>query len=161
ASLEGSAALTGRLASAYLSCVVGSIDTPLPDVDLWAPVQLDGLPQPLLDARDRHDWVEVRSELKRIMDPVGTDGAYGRALLQFVMQLPIVSDPVLARYRGSIAVDHGDWENLQQAIAAGAIGADELIGVRDIILAPLDRREPPSTRATHQAVLFAAYEFQL
>ena len=94
------------------------------------------------------------------MDGVTTDGVYGRALLQFVMWLPLPSDPVLARYRASISIDHGDWDDLQRHLSETPIEAEEPIGVRDAILAPLDREEIPHHAGAHQKVLFEAYEFQ-
>ena len=71
------------------------------EVDLWAPVPFDALPGPLVEAAKRSDWKAVRDELRKVMDGLTTDGVYGRALLQFVMSLPLQSDPVLARYRAS------------------------------------------------------------
>jgi DNA-binding CsgD family transcriptional regulator len=128
-------------------------------VDLWAPVPFDALPLSLLTAADRSDWKTVRDELQTVLDPVTTDGVYGRALLQFVMSLPLPSDPVLARYRGSICMDHGDWDGLRRHLAANPVGASELIGVRDIILASTDRTEPPRASAEHERFLFEIYEF--
>jgi len=95
------------------------------------------------------------------MDGLTTDGVYGRALLQFVMSLPLPSDPVLARYRASICIDHGDWDGLRLQLTSNPIGAAELIGVRDTILAGIDRTEPPHTDADHERFLFEIYEFVL
>jgi len=131
------------------------------DVDLWAPVPLDELPGPLLEARERSDWKTVREELRKVMDGLTTDGRYGRALLQFVMSLPLPSDPVLARYRAAICIDHGDWDGLLLHLRSNPIEAAELIGVRDILLASPDRREPPKTTAEHERFLFEVYEFVL
>src|SRR6266568_6133648 len=131
------------------------------DVDLWAPVPLDELPGPLLEARERSDWKTVREELRKVMDGLTTDGRYGRALLQFVMSLPLPSDPVLARYRAAICIDHGDWDGLLLHLRSNPIEAAELIGVRDILLASPDRREPPKTTAEHERFLFEIYEFVL
>jgi hypothetical protein len=74
-------------------------------------VSLDGLPVSLglVRAADRSDWRAVREELRTVIDSATTDGVDGRALLQFVMSLPLPSDPVLARYPASICVDHGEW----------------------------------------------------
>jgi DNA-binding CsgD family transcriptional regulator len=95
------------------------------------------------------------------MDGLTTDGVYGRALLQFVMSLPLPSDPVLARYRASICIDHGDWDGLRRHLTSNPIGAAELIGVRDTILAGIDRTEPTHTDADHERFLFEVYEFVL
>jgi hypothetical protein len=78
-----------------------------PAVDLWAPVSFEGLPPALLDAAARSDWEAVRAQLHTVMDAVTTDGAYGRALLQFVMTTDLPTDHVLDRYRASICVDTG------------------------------------------------------
>src|SRR2546425_13369294 len=131
------------------------------ELDLWAPVPFDDLPGALLEAAGRSDWKTVRVELRKIMDGVTTDGVYGRALLQFVMSLSLASDPVLARYRASICIDHGDWDGLLRHLASNPLAAAELIGVRDIILASTDRTEPPHTDAEHERFLFEVYEFVL
>ena len=133
--------------------------TPPTEVDLWAPVPFDDLPGPLLEAAGRSDWKTVRDELRKVMDGLTTDGVYGRALLQFVMSLPLPSDPVLARYRASICIDHGDWDGLLRHLGSNPIEAAELIGVRNIILASTDRREPPHAEAEHHRFLFEVYEF--
>src|SRR5437870_12206538 len=112
--------------------VVGTRPT---EIDLWAPVPFDDLPRPLLEAAARSDWTTVRDELRAVMDGLTTDGVYGRALLQFVMSLPLPSDPVLARYRAAICIDHGDWDGLRRHLASNPIGAAELIRVLDRILA--------------------------
>src|SRR2546425_13021817 len=129
-----------------------------PEIDLWAPVPFDALPGRLVDAADRSDWKTVRDELGKVMDGLTTDGVYGRALLQFVMSLPLPSDPVLARYRAAICIDHGDWDGLRRHLASNPIGAAELIGVRDSILAGTDNMEPPNTEAKHPRFLFEGYE---
>ena len=95
------------------------------------------------------------------MDGLTTDGVYGRALLQFVMSLPLPSDPVLARYRASICIDHGDWDGLLRHLGSNPVEAAELIGVRNIILASTDRREPPQAETEHHRFLFEIHEFLL
>jgi DNA-binding CsgD family transcriptional regulator len=122
-------------------------------------VPFDSLPVALLRAAERSDWKAVRDELRTVMDGIRTDGVYGRALLQFVMSLPLPTDPVLARYRASICIDHGDWDGLSRHLASNPIEAAELIGVRDIILASTDRTEPPQANAEHHRFLFEIYEF--
>jgi DNA-binding NarL/FixJ family response regulator len=139
---------------------VGSrVGESLPVVDLWAPVPFDDLPPSLLGAAERSDWKSVRDELQTVMNGLKTDGVYGRALLQFVMSLPLQSDPVLARYRAAICIDHGDWDGLLRHLASRPIEAAELIGVRDIILGSTDQREPPRADAEHHRFLFEIYEF--
>jgi len=134
--------------------------TLLPPVDLWAPVPFDDLPAALTDAAARSDWPAVKAQLRTVMDSNTTDGAYGRQLLQFVMKVPLPSDSALVRYRASICVDHGDWDGLQGYLASDLIEAIELVGIRDIILAPLDRRAPPSSSAEHHRILFELYDCQ-
>jgi DNA-binding CsgD family transcriptional regulator len=139
---------------------VGSrVGESLPVVDLWAPVPFDDLPPSLLRAAERSDWKAVRDGLQTVMNGLKTDGVYGRALLQFVLSLPLPSDPVLARYRAAICIDHGDWDGLLRQLAARPIEAAELIGVRDIILGTTDQREPPHAGAEHHRFLFEIYEF--
>src|SRR5439155_790215 len=153
-----------RLSSAgpanYHPGAVGSKVAGMPAVDLWAPVSFDGLPLALLDAAARTDWEAVRAELRTVMDAVTTDGAYGRALLQFVMTTDLPTDHVLDRYRASICIDYGDWDGLQRHMAADPIEAAELIGIRNIILAPTDRTDPPPSAAEHQRMLFEIYEWE-
>lgn len=131
-----------------------------PTVDLWAPVPFDDLPASLRGAAERHEWTTVRTEIQGLLDAVTTDGPLGRELLQFVMQVPLAPDPLLDRYRASICVDHGDWDGLRRHLARTPIEAAEPVGVRDAILAPLDREEIPRHAGAHQKVLFEAYEFQ-
>ena len=131
-----------------------------PPVDLWAPVPFDDLPADLREAAARSDWPAVKTQLHTVMDSTTTDGAYGRQLLQFVMKVPLPSDSVLVRYRASICVDHGDWDGLQRYLASDIIEPIELVGIRDIILAPLDRRGPPPSNAEHHRILFELYDCQ-
>lgn len=102
----------------------------------------------------------MRDQLATVMDAVSTDGVYGRQLLQLVMRLPLGVYPVFDRYRAAVAIDHGDWDDLQRCLERGLVEEAELVGVRDIVLAPLDRIDPPQTATPHHAVLFAAYEYQ-
>ncbi len=76
------------------------------------------------------------------------------------MRLPLGIYPVFDRYRAAVAIDHGDWDGLQRCLERGLVEEAELIGVRDIVLAPLDRLDPPQTAVPHHAVLFSAYEYQ-
>src|SRR3989442_8176 len=138
---------------------MGSSATGLPArVDLWAPMPLDDLPPTLRDAAAQGDWAGLREQLRTVMDGVTTDGRYGRELLQFVMTVPMPSDPVTERYKASICIDHGDWDGLQRHLALNPIGAAELIGIRDIILAPTDRKAPPRAGAEHERLQVKAYE---
>jgi hypothetical protein len=105
---------------------------------LWAPVGVDQLPVELVNAVTGEDWPQVRDQLATVMDAVSTDGVYGRQLLQVVMRLPLGVYPVFDRYRATIAIDHGDWDGLQKCLERGLVEGAELIGVRDIVLAPLD-----------------------
>jgi len=139
---------------------VGSSGGVLGAVDLWAPAGVESLPKGLVDSVRNEDWPRVRDELATVMDAVTTDGIYGRQLLQLVMRLPLGIYPVFDRYRAAVAIDHGDWDGLQKCLELGLVEEAELIGVRDIVLAPIDRREPPATSIPHHAVLFGAYEFQ-
>ena len=148
----------GRLAS--LAAVGSRVGEPSPAVDLWAPVGVDQLPFDLVNSVAGQDWPRVRDQLATVMDAVTTDGVYGRQLLQLVMRLPLGIYPVFDRYKAAIAIDHGDWDGLQRCLELGLVEEAELIGVRDIVLAPVDRCEPPQTAVPHHAVLFAAYEYQ-
>src|SRR2546430_10616862 len=135
----------------------GALPSP---VDLWAPVPFDDLPHGLTDAAARSDWQAVKAPPRRIVVANATDGEYGRKLLQFVMKVPLPSDSVLDRYRASICIDHGDWDGLQRYLASDLIEPIELVRIRDIILAPLDRRVPPPSTAEHHRILFELYDCQ-
>src|SRR3989442_15701021 len=97
----------------------------------------EGDPPPLLAALRTNDWQEVRAQLTTIQDGQTTDGVYGRALIQVAMELPIGIDPLFDRYRAAAAIDHGDWDTLRRCIASNPIAPAELLGVRDLLLAPL------------------------
>lgn len=132
------------------------------DIDLWAPVSREGLPTPLLETLDRKAWTEVKQQLATIMDGMTTDGSYGRALIQVALELPLGVDPVFDRYRAAAAIDHGDWDTLRQCIANNPIAPAELLGVRDVLLAPLDQVDLPSELASSQfAMYLGPYEYQL
>jgi DNA-binding CsgD family transcriptional regulator len=129
------------------------------EVDLWAPVSRDVLPRKLNEAMERRDWPSVRNELGTIMDGVTTDGAYGRALLQLALELPTGVDPVFDSYRGAASIDHGDWDGLRRCIA-GAVEPIQLLGMRDVLLGPLDQVDVPREPSDY-GMLFGAYEHQL
>lgn len=128
--------------------------------DLWAPVGSDHLPSELVAAFDGRDWPQVRVRLQTVMDAMITDGPYGRELFQLVLQLPIGFDPVFERYRASAMVDHGEWDALRDSLAAHPLQPTEVLGLRDIITAPVDRATLPATTEPHHRVLFETYEFQ-
>ncbi|TMF56116.1 MAG: hypothetical protein E6I19_07130, partial [Chloroflexi bacterium] len=77
-----------------------------------------------------------------------------------MLQLPIGFDPVFERYRASAMVDHGEWDALRNSLAARPLEPTEVLGVRDIITAPVDRSSLPAVTESHQRVLFESYEFQ-
>lgn len=128
--------------------------------DLWAPVGFAHLPQELVSAFRNGDWPRVRVQLQTVMDAMITDGPYGRELFQLVLQLPIGFDPVFERYRASAMVDHGDWDGLRTSLAAQPLEPTEVLGVRDIITAPVDRLTLPLVMEPHHRVLFETYEFR-
>lgn len=131
-----------------------------PVIDLWAPVPFDELPAELVRAVVNEDWPQAKEFLGGVMDAVTTDGVYGRALLQLVMRLPLGVYPVFDRYRASVAIDHGNWDELRRCLASNVIEPAEPLGVRDVILAPLDRVVPPPATEEHHRVLHEVYEFQ-
>ena len=130
------------------------------EIDLWAPVSRGGLPAALVAAMQKRDWALVRRELELIMDGITTDGAYGRALLQLALELPVGIDPVFDSYRGAASIDHGDWDGLRQCIASAPIEPLQLLGMRDVLLGPLDQVEFPRG-PTRYAMLFNGYEYQM
>ncbi len=131
-----------------------------PEPDLWAPVGFTHLPPDLVSAFQGGDWPEVRVRLQTVMDAMVTDGPYGRELFQLVLRLPIGFDPVFERYRASAMVDHGEWDALRSSLAALPLEPTEVLGLRDIITAPVDRSTFPATTEPHHRVLFEPYEFQ-
>lgn len=128
--------------------------------DLWAPVGFEHLPRDLVSAFRGGDWPQVRVRLQTVMDAMVTDGPYGRELFQLVLQLPIGFDPIFERYRASAMVDHGEWDALRNSLAAHPLEPTEVLGLRDIITAPVDRASLPVATAPHHRVLFETYEFQ-
>jgi DNA-binding CsgD family transcriptional regulator len=128
--------------------------------DLWAPVGFEHLPRELVSAFRGGDWPQVRIRLQTVMDAMVTDGPYGRELFQLVLQLPIGFDPVFERYRASAMVDHGEWDALRSSLAARPLEPTEVLGLRDIITAPVDRSSFPVATQPHHRLLFAPYEFQ-
>lgn len=131
-----------------------------PNLDLWESVSFADLPAELVSAFERQDWVKLKDELRTVMDSVTTDGVYGRELLQLVRKIPLGVDPVFNRYRAAAAVDHGDWDDLRVSLSTDPVGVEELQGLRDIWLAPLDRSTPPKAKETHHAFVFDLVELE-
>jgi DNA-binding CsgD family transcriptional regulator len=133
---------------------------PLADIDLWAPVARDALPRALVAAMEQREWATVRAQLASVMDGITTDGIYGRALLQLALELPVGVDPVLDSYRAAASIDHGDWDGLRKCLAGSPIDPGQLLGMRDVLLAPLNQVAPKDPTSPY-AMLFAPYEYQL
>jgi len=133
---------------------------PLADIDLWAPVARDALPKALVAAMEQREWATVRAQLASVMDGITTDGIYGRALLQLALELPVGIDPVLDSYRAAASIDHGDWDGLRKCLAGSPIDPSQLLGMRDVLLAPLNQVAPKDPTSPY-AMLFAPYEYQL
>jgi hypothetical protein len=140
--------------------MAAALTTPLADIDLWAPVTRDGLPRALVEAMERRDWASVRAQLGNVMDGITTDGVYGRALLQLALDLPIGTDSVLDSYRAAASIDHGDWDGLRRCLAGSPVEPIQLLGMRDVLLAPLNQIAPRDPGSPY-AMLFAPYEYQL
>jgi DNA-binding CsgD family transcriptional regulator len=102
----------------------------------------------------------VAAELRAILDGSVTDGVYGRSLLQLVRTLPVGEDPLIDRYKAVVAIDFGDWDGLRDSLSANTIARSELIGMREILLAPLDRTTLPRVEEEHEVMLLASYEYQ-
>lgn len=137
-----------------------AVTPPHGDIDLWAPVAREALPKTLVDAMQQRDWPTVRTQLATVMDGITTDGVYGRALLQLALELPVGIDPVFDSYRAAASIDHGDWDGLRRCLAGSPIDPSQLLGMRDVLLAPLNQiaqKDPASS----YAMLFAPYEYQL
>src|SRR5256714_3996319 len=134
--------------------------TPRADIDLWAPVARDGLPKALLEAMEQRDWASVRVQLGTVMDGITTDGVYGRALLQLALDLPVGTDRVFDSSRAAASIDHGDWDGLRRCLAGSPVEPSQLLGMRDVLLAPLNQVAPKDPASSY-AMLFAPYEYQL
>lgn len=134
--------------------------TPRGDIDLWTPVAREGLPKALMHAMEQRDWATVRAQLVTVMDGITTDGVYGRALLQLTLELPVGIDPVFDSYRAAASIDHGDWDGLRRCLASSPVEPIQLLGMRDVLLAPLNQIAPKDPASAY-AMLFAPYEYQL
>ena len=130
------------------------------EIDLWAPVARDALPRALINAMDRCDWPSVRAHLDGVMDGITTDGVYGRALLQLVLDLPVGTDSIFDSYRAAASIDHGDWDGLRRCLAGNPLEPSQLLGMRDVLLAPLNQTAVKDPNSKY-AMLFAPYEYQL
>jgi DNA-binding CsgD family transcriptional regulator len=117
-------------------------------LDLWAPVGTNGLPAELLAAFDAADWPRVRE-----LTPLASRNLYGRQTSQLRARYPLGVDPVLTQHRGWSAILAGDWDDLERCLAANPLDAVELAGLRDTLLAPLDR-EPTIVARTEAAEFF-------
>jgi len=104
------------------------------DIDLWAAVPTAALPHELVNSIESSDWAQARIELQSQLDSLNTDGIHGRSLLQLARRLPLGVDPVFDRYRASVAIDYGDWDDLRRCMAAAPIGAGELEMARSTFL---------------------------
>jgi DNA-binding CsgD family transcriptional regulator len=140
--------------------MVAVATAPYGEIDLWAPVAREALPRTLVDAMEHRDWATVRAQLVTVMDGITTDGVYGRALLQLALELPVGVDPVFDSYRAAASIDHGDWDGLRRCLAGQPIEPIQLLGMRDVLLAPLNQVAPKDPLSAY-AMLFAPYEYQL
>jgi DNA-binding CsgD family transcriptional regulator len=129
-------------------------------LDLWATVSGENLPDRLVAAVSSKNWHAVTAELRTILDGAATDGVYGRALLQLVRALPLGADPLIDRYKAVVSIDYGDWDGLRACLAENTIARSELIGMREILLAPINRMQMPPFALPHEAMLFGGYEYQ-
>src|SRR3989449_3481239 len=133
---------------------------PQGEIDLWAPVVRDALPKALVEAMEQRDWSTVRDQLGTVMDGMTTDGAFGRALLQLALELPIGVDPIFDSYRGAASIDHGDWDGLRRCLAGRPVEPVQLFGMRDVLLAPLNQVAPKDPASSY-VMVFEPYEYQL
>jgi len=122
--------------------------------DLWAPVGVAGVPPELVEAIDRADWPRV----KELIGLAGL-GLFGRQSTQLRARLPLGVDPILAHYRGWSAFMSGNLDDLEQCIAAHPVDAKELRGLRDILLAPLDRDAKVTPTNDLERFMFGAWEY--
>ncbi|HEX9641256.1 MAG TPA: helix-turn-helix transcriptional regulator, partial [Candidatus Krumholzibacteria bacterium] len=130
-------------------------------VDLWADVPPLRLPSALIDAFARQDWQALKDEIRPLMDGLTTDAsAYGRELLHIVRRLPVGVDSTLDRYHAMVALDFGDWDEVQACLATGSTEREEIEGIRDILLAPVGRAIDPKPGESYQWMLLAPMEYQ-
>ena len=139
---------------------VPSAAAALATLDLWAPVSTGALPRTLVDAIEGSDWAAAKQELESIFDSLNTDGVFGRSLVQLARRLPLGIDPVFDRYRASVAIDYGDWDDLRRCMAAAPIGAIELDMARSTFLASVGDT-PRSVTASPLDAPFLPDELQI
>ncbi len=137
--------------------LVGGVLPDLPDI--WADVGTRELPAALVAAYESHNWPAVREELSTVMDGAITDGAYGRELLQLVLELPPGVDQVFDLYRAAAMLDHGDWDGLRSASGPNSREPGHVRGVREILTAPVDREELPVWSRPDEKWLFQIIEY--
>ena len=133
---------------------VRATEQPAGSIDLWARVGSDGLPQELRDAFAANDWPRVRELI-----PLASRGVYGRQTSQFREQLPLGVDPVLTQHRGWSAVLSGDWDDVERCLGSDPVDPLELSGLRDTLLAPLDREPSIAASTEAQEYFFGAWGY--
>lgn len=127
----------------------------LANLDLWAPVSTDGLPPGLVAAIEESDWPTAKHLLQFVFDSLNTDGIHGRSLLQLARVLPLGIDSVFDRYRASVAIDYGDWDDLRTSMSAEPIGASELDMARATYLASVSDQPRMTARSQIDALFLA------
>ena len=140
--------------------MVSAATAPDGEIDLWAPVVREALPRALVDAMEQRDWANVRIQLATVMDGITTDGVYGRALLLLALELPVGVDPVFDSYRAAASIDHGDWNGLRRCLAGRPVDPVQLLGMRDVLLAPLNQVAPNDPDSPY-AMQCGGYDYQL
>jgi DNA-binding CsgD family transcriptional regulator len=127
---------------------------PIETLDLWAPVGTEGLPPELLAAIAAADWPRVRE-----LTPLASRGLYGRQTSQLRARYPLGVDPVLTQHRGWSAFFVGDWDDLERCLAANPLDPFELAGLRDTLLAPLDREPAIAADTEARQIFFGAWGY--
>jgi DNA-binding CsgD family transcriptional regulator len=123
-------------------------------LDLWAPVGTEGLPQELVAAFEAADWPRVRE-----LTPLASRSLYGRQTSQLRARYPLGVDPVLTQHRGWSAFLAGDWDDLERCLAANPVDPVELTGLRDTLLAPLDREPRIVAQGETAEFMFGAWGY--
>ncbi|TMG53391.1 MAG: helix-turn-helix transcriptional regulator [Chloroflexi bacterium] len=120
-------------------------------VDLWERVPVAGLPADFAEALATLDHDRLKELLTSGQIPAGV---YGRQIVQLRGALPL-DDPIFAQHRGWSALSYGDWDDLQRCVDAGPVDPHELLSLRAIILAPLDRSHVGEAHTYASAILEA------
>jgi len=123
-------------------------------VDLWALVGTAGLPTDLLEAFERQDWPRVRE-----LAGTASRGVYGRQTDQLRARFPLGVDPILDQHRAWAAFASGNWDDLERCLAANPVDPIELRGLRDILLAPLDRNPKLDLSNEKLKFMFGAWQY--